>query len=449
MTTRNRQLIQLASRFIPSGVNSPVRAFRAVGGAPIFVKRGKGAYIWDEAGKKYLDFCGSWGPLLFGHAPAGLIQTLRRELAKGTSFGAATVKEVELAKKIQSFFPSMEKVRLVSSGTEAVMTAIRLARGFTGRKKILKIEGGYHGHVDSLLVKAGSGGATFGIPDSAGIPEELARLTLTIPFNDFEALEKIFKKEGRNIAAFILEPVPANMGVALPKKGYLEQARALTKKYGVLLIFDEVITGFRVAPGGAQQYFGVKPDLTCLGKILGGGLPIAAFGGKAKIMNQLAPAGPVYQAGTLSGNPVAVTAALWMLDQLSASLRGARRATKQSREIASVASLPRNDGAVDLLNHRASNFYREWSHFIKSKNLPLQLNTIASMFTLFFSERPVSDYASARKSNTRAYARFFHTCLKQGIYLAPSQFEAHFISTEHTDSDLNRALEVFEKVLAV
>ena len=416
-------LYSLAQKFVPSGVNSPVRAFRAVGGHPVFVRRGKGPFIWDEDGKRYLDFCSSWGPLLFGHAPSALIQILRKEIAKGTSFGAATAKEVELAQKIHSFFPSIEKVRLVSSGTEAVMSAIRLARGFTGRKKILKIDGGYHGHVDSLLVKAGSGAATFGIPDSAGVPEELARLTISIPFNDFPALEKIFKKEGKQIAAFILEPVPANMGVVLPKKGYLELARQLTKRFGVLLIFDEVITGFRIAPGGAQEYFGVKPDLTCLGKILGGGLPLAAFGGRREIMDHLAPGGPVYQAGTLSGNPVAVTAALWMLGKF------------------------RPTSSIHSLNERAQRFYDRLRQEIIIRSLPVQLNSIASMFTLFFTGSPVTDYASAKRSDTRRFARFFHFCLNHGLYLAPSQFEANFISTAHTDSHLEKALNVFKKAL--
>ncbi len=430
--TSTKNLFPLAKKFIPSGVNSPVRAFRAVGGNPLFIRRGKGPFIWDERGRRYLDFCASWGPLIFGHAPQGLLQVLRREIANGTSFGASTRKEVELAREINSFFPSMEKVRLVSSGTEAVMSAVRLARGFTGRKKILKIDGGYHGHVDSLLVKAGSGGATFGIPDSAGIPEELARLTLSIPFNDFRALERVFKKEGKQIAAFILEPVLANMGVVLPQKGYLELARQMTKRYGTLLIFDEVITGFRVSKGGAQEYFKVKPDLTCLGKILGGGLPIAAFGGRREIMDELAPAGPVYQAGTLSGNPLAVTAALWMLDRLRPS---PYPLPKRERDRVRV---------LDRLNNRSEIFFNKLRHFIYKNEMPVQLNSIASMFTLFFTSGPVTDYASAKKSDTKRFARFFHFCLKNRIYLAPSQFEANFISTAHSDAYLEWALEVFK-----
>ena len=455
MTSVNSsQLFKLAQKYIPSGVNSPVRAFRAVGGQPVFIRRGKGPFIWDEEGNRYLDFCASWGSLILGHAPRGLIQTLRREIANGTSFGAASRKEIELARSIHSFFPSMEKIRLVSSGTEAVMSAIRLARGFTGRKKILKIDGGYHGHVDSLLVKAGSGGATFGLPDSAGVPAELARLTLSIPFNDFKALERIFKKEGSQIAAFILEPVPANMGVVLPQKGYLELARQLTKRYESLLVLDEVITGFRVARGGAQEYYKIRPDLTCLGKILGGGLPIAAFGGRREIMDQLAPSGPVYQAGTLSGNPVAVTAALWMLEHLDvgAPLVGARNSINNRREIlerAGTRPAPtvKKSNPVLLLNNRVEKFYDGLRNFIRENNLSVQLNSIASMFTLFFAPEPVTDYVTAKKSDTKRFARFFHFCLKHGLYLAPSQFEANFISTVHQDIDLAKARSIFQKGL--
>lgn len=419
----NLSLYEEAVQVIPSGVNSPVRAFRAVGGSPIFIRRGKGPFIWDESGKKYLDLCLSWGPLLFGHAPDGLIETVRREIKEGTSFGAATRKEVLLAKAIRSFFPSVEKVRLVSSGTEAVMSAVRLARGFTGRKKILKIDGGYHGHVDSLLVKAGSGGATFGVSDSAGIPEELAKLTLSIPFNDRKALEGILKKQAGQIAAFILEPVPANMGVVLPKPGYLESVRALTKQNGILLIFDEVITGFRLSPGGAQEFFGIRPDLTCLGKILGGGFPLAAFGGRAEIMDCLAPGGSVYQAGTLSGNPIAVSAALWMLSNLRGKI-------------------------LQDLNRSALSFYQELQGFMDQKSLPVQLNSIASMLTLFFSSEPVQDYSSAKKSDTKRFAVFFQECLKRGVYLAPSQFEANFLCLAHSRKDLARILQVFRKALA-
>ncbi|HTL47882.1 MAG TPA: glutamate-1-semialdehyde 2,1-aminomutase [Verrucomicrobiae bacterium] len=416
-------LFREAEKVIPSGVNSPVRAFRGVGGTPVFVRRAKGAFLWDEDGKRYLDFCASWGPMILGHAPAGLLTRLRREIKNGTSFGAATVKEVHLAKAIRAFVPSMEKTRLVSSGTEAVMSAVRLARGFTGRKKIVKLDGGYHGHADSMLVQAGSGGATFGIPDSAGVPEELARLTISIPFNDVEALEKVFREQGKEIAAFILEPVPANMGVVPPAAGYLEEAREITARHGALLIFDEVITGFRLNAGGAQKVYGVKPDLTCLGKILGGGLPLAAFGGREEIMDKLAPQGPVYQAGTLSGNPLAVGAALWMLERLST-------------------------GPHKKLNRMATTFFKDIRAVIENRNLPLTLNTSGSMFTLFFTKESVTDYRSAKTSNAKHYARFFHECLSRGVYLAPSQFEANFISTAHSYTHLENALEVFEEALS-
>lgn len=419
----NNALFRRALKVIPSGVNSPVRAFKSVGGVPVFVKKASGACLWDENGKRYLDFCASWGPMLFGHAPKGLIRTLARETPDGTSFGAATAREVLMAEEVRRFFPSMQKIRMTSSGTEAVMSAVRLARGFTGREKIVKIDGGYHGHVDSLLVKAGSGGATFGIPDSAGIPRSLARLTLTVPFNDEAALEKVFKKQGAGIAAFILEPIPANMGVVLPSKGYLNAARRVTKKYGALLIFDEVITGFRVSEGGAQKKYGVTPDLTCLGKILGGGLPAAAFGGRSDVMDFLAPAGPVYQAGTLSGNPLAMAAGLWMMKEL------------------------KNKKLRRSLDQNSAKFVTALQKLIRGEAYPLQLNFEGSMFTLFFTPRPVRDYAAAKNSDTRAYARFFHACLKRGLYLAPSQFEANFISTAHTSRQLTQALAIFRAAL--
>jgi len=406
---KSQKLFKEARRHLPSGVNSPVRSFRSVGGTPVFIQKGIGAFLYSTEGKRYLDFCLSWGPLIFGHAPAGLIRTLQKEVRSGTSFGAPTQKEIELARLIKKAFPSIEKVRLVSSGTEAAMSAIRLARGVTGRKKILKINGGYHGHVDSLLVKAGSGAATFGVPDSLGVPEELARLTVSIPFNDFDSLRRVFRKEGGDLAAFILEPVPANRGVIPPKPGFLEEARRLTKKSGTVLIFDEVITGFRLAFGGAQERFGIKADLTCLGKILGGGLPIAAFGGKAEYMDELAPAGGVYQAGTLSGNPLATSAAIWMLKALSSSRVYAE------------------------LEKKSGEFYEEIANRIQYFRWPLQLNAVGSMFTLFFAPKQ--------------YAKFFHSCLARGIYLAPSQFEANFISTAHRDSDLRRTVRIFERVL--
>lgn len=419
----SKKLFQEAQKHIPSGVNSPVRAFRAVGGKPLFVQKGQGPFLYSTEGKQYLDFCLSWGPLIFGHAPEGLVRTLQKEVRAGTSFGASTKKEIEVAKLIKKAFPSIEKVRLVSSGTEAVMSAIRLARGVTGLKKILKIEGGYHGHVDSLLVKAGSGGATFGRPDSLGVPGELAKLTLTVPFNDFESLQRVFKKEGKRLAAFILEPVPGNMGVVLPKPGYLEKVRDLTRQSGTVLIFDEVITGFRLAFGGAQERFGIEADLTCLGKILGGGLPIAAFGGKSKYMDELAPAGGVYQAGTLSGNPLATSAALWTLRLLASQ------------------NIYRN------LERKADLFYEELKNRIEHFHWPLQLNGLGSLFTLFFTRNAVWDFKTAQLSDKKKFARFFQGILRAGIYMSPSQFEANFISTAHRETDLRRALGIFERVL--
>jgi glutamate-1-semialdehyde 2,1-aminomutase len=420
---KSEALFKEALKHLPSGVNSPVRAFRAVGGTPLFVERGKGPFIFDADGRRYLDFCLSWGPLIFGHAPRGLVAALQKKARLGTSFGAPTQNEIEVARLIKQAFPSIEKVRLVSSGTEAVMSAIRLARGVTGRKKILKIEGGYHGHVDSLLVKAGSGAATFGRPDSKGVPKELARFTLTIPFNDSEALRRVFRKEGKKIAAFILEPVPANMGVVPPKPGYLDEARSLTKKYGSLLIFDEVITGFRLAYGGAQERFGIRADLTCLGKVLGGGLPLAAFGGRAISMNELAPGGKVYQAGTLSGNPLSTAAALWTLKKLSSGT------------------------IYSALEKKAEDFYDELRDRIQFFRWPVRLNALGSMFTLFFTAGPVSDFKSAKASDTRRFARFFHGLLREGIYTAPSPFEANFISAAHSVEGLTRTARIFERVL--
>lgn len=419
----NAKIFNTAQKIIPGGVNSPVRAFKSVGGDPVFAKRGRGACIWDEAGRKYLDFCGSWGALLFGHAPSGLIQTVSKALKNGTSFGIATKQEVELAQAIGAFFPSMEMMRLVSSGTEAAMSVVRLARGFTGRDKIVKIDGGYHGHADSMLVKAGSGGATFGVPDSAGVPAALAKETLSIPFNDVSALESIFKKFGEQIAVLVLEPVPANMGVVPPSPGYLEACRKITKQYGALLLFDEVITGFRLSAGGAQSVYGIRPDLTCIGKILGGGFPIAAYGGRRDIMQKISPLGPVYQAGTLSGNPAAVSAALWMMKQMKGKT------------------------SPKAIHQKAEVFFGLLRSEIRKHKIPVQLNTAGSMFTVFFTSQPVTDYASAKTSDTKRFARYFHIALKHGLYLSPSQFEANFISAAHTEKDLRYALGVLSRAL--
>ena len=421
---QSRKLFQRAQKHIPGGVNSPVRAFRAVGGTPRFIEKGKGAYVWDLDGKRYLDFVMSWGPLRLGHADPKVTRAVSNQVKKGTSFGAPTANEVKLAELIKSAFPSIDKVRLVSSGTEAVMSAVRLARGATGRKKVIKCDGCYHGHVDSLLVRAGSGAATFGIPDSTGIPEELAKHTISIPYNDSEALEKILKKQGSQVACLIVEPIPANMGVILPKAGFLKRIRALTKRHRIILIFDEVITGFRLAFGGAQEFFGIEADLTCLGKILGGGLPIGAFGGKREIMNHLAPLGDVYQAGTLSGNPVATAAGIETLKQL------------KSRAF------------YRKLQDKSDYFYALIHSTLKKHSFPVTFNHIGSLFTLFFTAQAVTDFHSAKRSDTDQYARFFHALLNSGIYFAPSQFEANFISHAHSILDLTRAAKFISKTLS-
>lgn len=438
-------LYQQAVKVIPGGVNSPVRAFKAVGGDPIFVKKGKGPWIWDEEGRRYLDFCCSWGALLFGHAPPSLISRVSRDIKNGISFGIATRKEVELAEAIRNLYPSMEMLRLVSSGTEAVMSAIRLARGFTGRNKIVKIDGGYHGHVDSLLVKAGSGSLTLSMADSAGVPEALARETLSIPFNDTRALENVFEKYGKEIAALVIEPVPANMGVVLPAPGYLEACRQITKKYGALLLFDEVITGFRMAAGGAQEFYGIQPDLTCLGKILGGGFPIAAFGGCKEMMEKLAPLGPVYQAGTLSGNPAAVSAALWTLKQISQHVIPARPPKISGRiRRRLVADFRRGSPTKTFGDDKVNKFYSRLREIIQKSRAPVQLNAAGSMFTIFFTPDPVTDFVSAKKSDTQKFAAFFHHCLKRGIYLSPAQFETNFVSLAHTPAQLGKFVQAFE-----
>lgn len=420
---RSEKLFQKAQTLIPGGVNSPVRAFRAVGGTPRFIEKGKGPFIWDIDGNRYLDFVMSWGPLILGHSNSKVVKAISNQAKKGISFGAPTRKEIELAELICSAFPSIEKVRLVSSGTEAVMSAIRLARGVTGKKKILKCDGCYHGHADSLLIKAGSGGATFGIPNSAGVPEEVAKLTISIPYNDTEILEETFKQFGSEIACFILEPVPANMGVVLPKPNYLKKVRELTKKFGIVLIFDEVITGFRIAFGGAQEIYGIEADLTCLGKIVGGGLPIGAFGGKKEIMDCLAPLGKVYQAGTLSGNPIATAAGMAALKQL-------RRANFYKE-----------------LNSKSERFYESLDSEIKKHSLPVTLNRLGSCFTLFFTKGPVIDFKTTMNSDTKKYGRFFHELLSGGIYFAPSQFEANFISAVHTSSDLEKTGRMISKAI--
>ncbi len=422
--TDSRSLFETAARLIPGGVNSPVRAFRGVGGEPFFVARGEGARIWDVDGRVYLDFLGSWGPLILGHAPRAVVEAIAEAASRGTSYGAPTPLEVEMAEAITSAYPSIELVRLVSSGTEAAMSAIRLARGATGRSLLLKFDGCYHGHADSLLVKAGSGGATFSLPDSGGVPAPLAALTLTAPFNDLDAVRAHFRARGGEIAAVIVEPVAGNMGVVPPRPGFLEGLRELTRAHGALLIFDEVITGFRVAYGGAQALYGIRPDLTCLGKIIGGGLPVGAYGGSRALMSHVAPLGTVYQAGTLSGNPLAVSAGLATLRQL------------------------RQPGVYATLEARGSELERGLRAAAEKAGVPLAVNRVGSMLTGFFCDGAVTDYASAKRADTARYARFFHAMLARGVFLAPSQFEAAFVSLAHSEADLADAARAAAEALA-
>jgi glutamate-1-semialdehyde 2,1-aminomutase len=414
---RSTQLFEQSQRLIPGGVNSPVRAFKAVGGHPLFIAKAKGAKIWDADGNAYLDYVLSWGPMILGHAHPQVIRAIKAAATKGTSYGAPTELEVRLAGMIQKAFPSMELIRMVSSGTEATMSAIRLARGFTGRDKILKFNGCYHGHADSLLVKAGSGLATLGVPDSPGVPADLAKHTLTAPYNDLSAVRKIFDQHGREIAGLIVEPVAANMGVVPPKDFFLQGLRDITRQYDSLLIFDEVITGFRVAFGGAQERYGVIPDLTCLGKIIGGGLPVGAYGGRREIMERIAPLGPVYQAGTLSGNPLAVTAGIETLKLLS------------------------RPGVYRKLEERSEHLSNGLTEAAKKAGVTVFGTRLASLMTLFFTNRTVIDYAGAKTSDTKAYAKFFTAMLEAGVYLAPSQFEAAFLSTAHTADDAEKTVK--------
>lgn len=414
--SRSKRLFEMAQRVIPGGVNSPVRAFRAVGGNPVFISRAKGSRLYDVDGNEYIDYVLSWGPMILGHAHPEVTKALREAISKGTSYGAPTPLEVELAELILRAYPSMDKVRMVNSGTEATMSAIRVARGFTKRNKIIKFEGCYHGHADGLLVKAGSGATTFGIPDSPGVPEDYARNTITLPFNDIEAFKEVIEKEWRDIACVILEPVVGNIGCVLPLPGFLETLRELTDRYGVVLIFDEVMTGFRVSYGGAQEYYGIKPDMTCLGKVIGGGLPVGAYGGKKEIMSMVAPEGPVYQAGTLSGNPLAMTAGIATLKILS------KKSTyKELEKKASILE----EGMRDVAKKAGVNtkFYRA-----------------GTMFCTYFTEKEVIDYATAKTSDTERFARFFRGMLDRGIYIAPSQFEAGFISLAHTEKDIEKTI---------
>jgi glutamate-1-semialdehyde 2,1-aminomutase len=414
-------LYRRALEMIPGGVDSPVRAFKAIGIFPTFVERAKGSKIWDIDGNEYVDYVGSWGPMILGHAHPRVVAALKKAIPKGTSYGAPTFLEVELAMEVKKAFPSMELVRMVSSGTEAVMSAIRVARGYTGRDKILKFEGCYHGHGDSLLVKAGSGATTFGIPDSLGVPEDLAKHTLTVPYNDLDGVKAMVNQYPGQIACIIVEPIAGNMGVVLPEKDFLQGLRWICDGQGIILLFDEVITGFRVAYGGSQELYNIKADLTCLGKIIGGGLPVGAYGGKRAIMEKVAPLGGVYQAGTLSGNPLAMTAGLATLDLL------------------------KSKKAYQDLEKKTAYLTEAISNSAEEKGTPISMNRAIGMFTLFFTEGPVRDYRTAKTSNTKRFAQFFIEMMEQGIYLPPSQFEAWFLSLAHTQRDLDQTIEACDR----
>jgi glutamate-1-semialdehyde 2,1-aminomutase len=416
--SKSEALFRRAVEIIPGGVNSPVRAFRSVGGQPLFIARGEGAHLFDADGNRYIDYVGSWGPLLLGHRHPEILAAIQGALEIGTSFGAPTGQEIELAEAIMDAVPSIEMVRLVNSGTEATMSAIRVARGFTGRDLIVKFEGCYHGHVDSLLVKAGSGMATLGIADTQGVPKAFAETTLALPYNSLDAVESAFRAHGDRIAAVIAEPVVGNMGCVPPSPGYLEGIRAITERYGALFIFDEVMTGFRVAYGGAQQRFGIRPDLTTLGKVIGGGLPVGAYGGRKDVMSKVAPAGPVYQAGTLSGNPLAVAAGLAMLRRLKA-----------------------HPEVYDALERRAA-------RLCAGAPEGVTVNRVGSMFTFFFTPGPVTDWETAKVSDTARFGRFFRAMLERGVYLAPSQFEAAFLSAAHSDEDIEQTLKAAGEAFA-
>ena len=424
-TEQSRKLQKRAEQWIPGGVNSPVRAFRAVGGEPLYIVRGQGSHIWDADGNEYVDYIGSWGPLILGHAAPTVIEAVISAARSGTSFGASTPAEAELAELVISAFPHMQKMRFVSSGTEATMSAIRLARAFTKRKYIVKFEGCYHGHADSLLVKAGSGLATLGIPGSAGVPEEFIQFTIALPFNDTDVLEQAFKKFKHQIACVIVEPVVGNMGCVPPARGYLEALRAITSRDKALLIFDEVMTGFRLAFGGAQELYAIQPDLTTMGKIIGGGLPVGAYGGAAEIMDLVAPLGPMYQAGTLSGNPVAMAAGYATLRYLREHKDLYAKLDKLTAElVAGVAAVAKEAGVA------------------------MCYNRVGSMFTWFFTPGPVTDWTSAAKSDSEAFGRFFRSMLENGIYLPPSQFEAAFVGAAHTDHDVQQTIAAAKQAFA-
>jgi glutamate-1-semialdehyde 2,1-aminomutase len=421
--TTNHELFARARQLLPGGVNSPVRAFKSVGGEPFFTARADGPYLWDVEGKRYIDYVGSWGPMIVGHNHPAVREAVERAVKDGLSFGTPCAAEVTMAETIVSLIPSVDMVRMVNSGTEATMSAIRVARGATGRTKIVKFEGCYHGHGDSFLVKAGSGALTFGVPTSPGVPKASADLTLTLPYNDIDAATALFAEQGDDIAAMIIEPVAGNMNCIPPKEGYLQALRALCTQYGVLLIFDEVMTGFRIALGGAQAHYGITPDLTCFGKIIGGGMPVGAYGGRRDLMEQVAPAGPIYQAGTLSGNPVAMAAGLAMLQLIQAP---------GFYDELSANTVSLTDGILDAA---------------KKAGVPFSVNRVGGMFGLFFTDEAVESYDQATKADVAAFNRFFHGMLERGVYLAPSAFEAGFVSSAHAveqrDATVAAAAEVF------
>lgn len=420
---RSKGLFKKAASLIPGGVNSPVRAFKAVGGNPLFIEKARGPRIYDADGNSYLDYVLSWGPMILGHAHPRVVKALKKAVEKGTSFGAPTALEIELAELVLKAYPSMDKVRMVNSGTEATMSAIRAARGFTGRDKIIKFEGCYHGHADGLLVKAGSGAMTFGLPDSPGVPKAYAKNTITLPYNDVKALKAMIEKEWRSVACVIVEPVVGNIGCVLPRPGFLEALRNLTRRHGIVLIFDEVMTGFRVSFGGAQASYGIDPDMTCLGKVIGGGLPVGAYGGKKKIMSMVSPEGPVYQAGTLSGNPLAMTAGIETIKELSK--KGSYRQLENRSALL-------EKGLVDAARRAGvkTRFYRA-----------------GSMFCTYFTDTEVVDYATAKTSDTGKFSKFFAEMLQRGINLAPSQFEAGFLSLAHTDKDIETTVKAAYEAL--
>lgn len=417
----DRRLFARARKIMVGGVNSPVRSFRSVGGVPVFMCKGKGAYLYGENGKRYVDFCLSWGASILGHAPAAVVSAVRKQAAKGVSFGTATALETELAAMIRDGIPSMERVRFTNSGTEAVMSALRLARAFTKKDGIIKFDGCYHGHADALLARAGSG--AFGLPDSAGVPRDFVRQTAVLPYNDLAAVEKVLRRQARTTAAVIVEPVAGNMGVVPPRQEFLPGLRRLCDRYGVLLVFDEVITGFRFGYGGAQDYFGVTPDLTTLGKIIGGGLPAGAFGGRKEIMKLLAPEGPVYQAGTFSGNPLTMAAGV------------------------SVLRVLRRPDFYPRLWKRAEDLYAGVLGILDAASVPVRLNAVGPMFSLFFASGPVTDAETAKAQNTAAFRRFFHGLLRKGVYFSPAPFEAGFISSEHSAADIRKTLRAMGKAL--